>query len=77
MSTRNVPFETKIRLLSQFGSIGKVEKMEDYYKGKPDSIRRSTMTEDDYKEEFSKIYGIEPANVETRTGLVTEIVTML
>lgn len=35
IGARSLPFETKVRILSQFGSIGKAEKMREYYRGKP------------------------------------------
>ncbi|MCB9806913.1 hypothetical protein H6768_03390 [Candidatus Peribacteria bacterium] len=46
IGSRTLPFETKIRLISQFGSIGKAEKMLEYYRGKPGSLRASTNGEE-------------------------------
>lgn len=32
IGSRSLPFETKVRILGQFGSTGRAEKMQDYYK---------------------------------------------
>lgn len=41
--------------------------MEEYYRGRPDSLRTSTMTNEDYAEVFEKTYNFEPARVETHS----------
>lgn len=73
VSTRNLDFGTKIKLLSQFGSIGKAEQMTEYYRGKPGSLRNSMQEGEDYKDIFERIHGIEPAQVETKSGLMAEL----
>lgn len=67
ISTHHLSFETKIRLLSQFGSVGKAEQMTEYYRGRPESLRKSTLSGDEYIQEFQEIHGISPERLETQT----------
>jgi hypothetical protein len=78
IGTRSLPFETKVRLLSQFGSVGNAEKMLEYYRGRPGSLRASTDNEEDFREKFKHTYnGLDPEKLDTKTGLVEELTALL
>lgn len=78
LGTRNLPFETKVRILSQFGSAGKAEQMLEYYRGNPASLRRSTDNEGDFRERFTTQYpGIDPEKLDTKSGLLEELTARL
>ncbi len=77
IGSRSLPFETKIRILSQFGSTGKAEKMNQYYHGKPGSLRASTDTEESFRDKFEKNYGIDTEKLDTKPGLTEELVARL
>lgn len=78
IGTRSLPFETKVRLLSQFGSVGNAEKMLAYYRGTPDSLRASTDNEEDFREKFKNTYnGLDPEKLDTKAGLVEELTARL
>ena len=78
IGTRSLPFETKVRLLSQFGSVGNAEKMLAYYRGKPGSLRASTDNEEDFREKFKNTYdGLDPEKLDTKAGLVEELTARL
>lgn len=78
IGTRSLPFETKVRLLSQFGSIGSAENMLAYYRGKPGSLRASTDNEEDFREKFKNTYdGLDPEKLDTKAGLVEELTARL
>lgn len=77
IGTRSLPFETKIRILSQFGSTGKAEKMREYYRGKPGSLRASTDTEESFRKKFIDNHGIDPEKLDTKPGLTEELVARL
>lgn len=78
IGTRSLPFETKVRLLSQFGSIGSAENMLAYYRGKPGSLRASTDNEEDFREKFKATYdNLDPEKLDTKAGLVEELTARL
>lgn len=77
VSTRGLPFDTKIHILSQFGSVGSAEKMLQYYRGKPDSLRASTQTEEEFREEFQTVHAIDPEKLDTKIGLIEELTAKL
>lgn len=77
IGSRSLPYKTKIKILSQFGSAGKAEKMRDYYHGKPSSLRTSTDTEGSYREKFRDTYGIDTEKVDTKSGLTEELIAHL
>lgn len=78
IGTRSLPFETKVRLLSQFGSAGNAEKMLAYYRGKPGSLRASTDTEEDFREKFKATYNnLDPEKLDTKAGLIEELTARL
>ncbi len=77
IGTGNLPFETKIRLLSQFGSVAKAEDMLKYYRGQPGSLRSSMDTEEKYREKFKTAHGIDPEKLDTKTNLQDELAARL
>lgn len=77
IGTSSLPFETKIRLLSQFGSVGKTEQMLEYYRGRPGSLRASTDTEEEFREKFKATYAIDPEKLDTKSGLLEELTARL
>jgi len=78
IGSRSLAFETKIKILSQFGSAGKAEKMRDYYKGKPGSLRASTDTEGEFREKFQAQYkGLDPEKLDIKAGLTEELIARL
>lgn len=77
VGTANLPFETKVRLLSQFGSIAKAEEMLQYYRGQPGSLRSSMDTEEKYREKFKVAHNIDPEKLDTKTTLVEELAARL
>lgn len=78
IGSRSLPFETKIKILSEFGSAGRAEKMVRYYGGKPGSLRSSTDTEGTFRKKFQDQHpGLDPEMLETKTGLRDELVARL
>jgi hypothetical protein len=77
VGTRTLPFETKVRLLSQFGSAGKAENMLNYYQGKPGSLRSSLHREEDFRDKFQAQYSIDPEKLDTKSGLTEELIARL
>lgn len=77
IATRNLPLETKIRILSQFGSVGKAEKMLEYYRGNPSSLRASTDNEEAFREKFKTTYSIDPEKLDTKSGFLEELTARL
>lgn len=77
IGARSLPFETKVRILSQFGSIGKAENMSNYYRGKPGSLRSSTNTEGEFREKFQQKYDIDTEKLDIKSGLTEELIAKL
>lgn len=51
--TRNLPFETQVRLLGRFGSARKIEQQRNFWQGKPGSLRGVGI---DYKNAFLRTH---------------------
>lgn len=77
IGARSLPFDTKIRILGQFGSTGKAEKMLEYYKGKPASLRSSTDTEEQFRQKFIENYGVDTEKLDIKAGLTEELIARL
>lgn len=77
VGARSLPFETKVRILGQFGSIGRAENMSNYYRGKPVSLRSSTNTEGEFREKFRENYGIDTEKLDIKSGLTEELIAKL
>lgn len=77
IGARSLPFETKVRILSQFGSIGRAQDMLNYYRGKPSSLRSSTNTEGEFREKFQQKYDIDTEKLDIKSGLTEELIAKL
>ncbi len=72
--TRNLPFETQVRLLGRFGSARKIEQQRNFWQGKPGSLRGRGV---DYKNLFLREHGIHSQKVMTQSGFLAEITAKL
>lgn len=77
VGTASLPLVTKIRLLSQFGSVAKAEEMLKYYRGQPESLRSSMDTEDEYRRKFKMAHDIDPEKLDTKNNLIEELAARL
>ncbi len=72
--TRNLPFETQVRLLGRFGSARKIEQQRNFWQGKPGSLRGVGI---DYKNAFLRTHGLHSEKVMTQSGFLAEITAKL
>jgi hypothetical protein len=72
--TRWIDFETKMRLMTQYGHKKRLEQIEEYWAGGvPWGIKNDT----DYKKNFEESYGFHPSSIQKQSELVKKLDTTL
>jgi hypothetical protein len=69
ISTHHLDFETKVKLMAQFGNQKRVDQMNDFWKWHPGAIPSGP----DYEKTFLERYNFRPKDVATQTGLVKKL----